>query len=110
MQKLYKTVIQYDNEPNAPAPTSGASVLATAVAVTSGGSSPSREVQEILSLKDSDLNEFYDESSDLGDDMADEDENDGDSIGIKKNIDEQYNFNETCCKLKINKPFAIGLF
>lgn len=74
------------------APASGASLLAAAAAVASGGSSPSREVQEILSLKDSDLNEFYDESSDTGDDLGDE------SVGSKKNINEQYNFNETSCK------------
>lgn len=81
------------------APASGASLLAAAAAAASGGSSPSREVQEILSLKeDSDLNLFFDESSDLGDDMAEEDENDGDSVESKKNLDEQYNFNEACGK------------
>lgn len=59
----------------------------------SGGSSPSREVQEILSLKDSDcLNEFYDDPSDLLDD------NDIESLDNKKMTEESYNFNETCCK------------
>lgn len=64
-------------------------LLAAAGAVASGGSSPSREVQEILSLKDSDLNEFYAESSDTGDDLGDES---GDSK--KNHDDEQYNFND----------------
>lgn len=63
----------------------------------SGGSSPSREVQEILSLKDSDcLNEFYDDPSDLLDD------NDIESLDNKKMTEESYNFNETCCKRFVN--------
>lgn len=90
------------------APANGASLLAAAAAVASGGSSPSREVQEILSLKDSDLNEFYDESSDTGDDLGDE------SVGSKKDLNEQYNFNETSCMFfiiyKLNILFIIVLF
>lgn len=70
-------------------------ILAPVLPMTaaSGGSSPSREVQEILSLKDSDcLNEFYDDPSDLLDD------NDIESLDNKKMTEESYNFNETCCK------------
>lgn len=64
-------------------------MLAAAAAVASGGSSPSREVQEILSPKDSDLiNDFFDDSTDLSDD------NDVDSVPGKKNLGDQYNFDK----------------
>lgn len=57
--------------------------------MASGGSSPSREVQEILSPKGSDrINDYYDDSTDLSDD------NDVDSVPGKKNLGDQYNFNE----------------
>lgn len=63
------------------------------LAQTSGGSSPSREVQEILSLKDSDcLNEFFDAPIDMSD------ENDGESDDNKRSASESYNFNDNSCK------------
>lgn len=72
--------------------------------VISGGSSPSREVQEILSVKEDSENilndEFYDDNNDLLD------ENDGDSV---EKIDEpepffnqmngEFESNLCCCKL-----------
>lgn len=77
-----------------------ANLLMTAA---SGGSSPSREVQEILSLKDSDcLNEFYDDPSDQLDD------NDGESLENKKITDESYNFNETCCCKFVASSFSFS--
>lgn len=83
--------------PLPPSSLSAASVIAAA----SGGSSPSREVQEILSLKDSDcLNEFYDDPSDQLDDDGDDDLTDIESLenNKKRTAEESYNFNETCCK------------
>lgn len=75
------------------APECGASLLAAAVAAASGGSSPSREVQEILSPKDSDvINDFFDDSTDLSDD------NDVEvppPPTTKNNLDEQYNFDKS---------------
>ena len=68
----------------------------TKMPAISGGSSPSREVQEILSIKDSDcLNEFYENASDSFDEL------DGDnSMENTKIIEEsEYNINETNCKL-----------
>lgn len=66
----------------------------TLLAQTSGGSSPSREVQEILSLKDFDFsNEFTDDPNEIIDD------NDGESLEIKLNTDESYIFNENTCTI-----------
>lgn len=55
-----------DNDSSIVPPMPPSSMLTTGV---SGGSSPSREVQEILSLKDSDcMNDFYNDSIDIQDD------------------------------------------
>lgn len=83
------------------APECGASLLAAAVAAASGGSSPSREVQEILSPKDSDvINDFFDDSTDLSDD------NDIEGVVLPpttttNNLDEQYNFDKSNSELVV---------
>lgn len=58
----------------------------------SGGSSPSREVQEILSQKDSDcINDFYDNSIEIQDDTDGSANGNGDAVDA---IDEEKNSNQ----------------
>lgn len=57
----------------------------------SGGSSPSREVQEILSQKDSDINDFYDNSLEIQDDTDGSANGNGDAVDAK---DEEKNSNQ----------------
>lgn len=75
------------------------------LAQTSGGSSPSREVQEILSLKDFDfLSEFVDDDpSELLDD------NDGESLENKLIPDESYIFNDNTCTMTMHFCFIVSV-
>lgn len=75
------------------------------LAQTSGGSSPSREVQEILSLKDFDFlsEEFVDDDpNELLDDI------DGESVENKLIPDESYIFNDNTCTMTM--IFVVFLF
>lgn len=81
-----------DNSPDSPEivpPLPPASMLTTGV---SAGSSPSREVQEILSQKGSDcINDFYSNSIDIQDDSSG---NNGDVADADVNAEEEKNSNQ----------------
>lgn len=82
-----------DNSPEIVPPLPPASMLTTGV---SAGSSPSREVQEILSQKGSDcINDFYSNSIDIQDDTdGDGSGNNGDGADADANADEEKNSNQ----------------
>lgn len=83
-----------------------ASMLSTAG--VSGGSSPSREVQEILSQKDSDINDFYDNSLEIQDDTDGSANGNGDAVDAK---DEEKNSNqEETYTLNNGKSFDHSIF
>ena len=64
--------------------------------LASGGSSPSREVQKILSLKDADLNDFYDSDNVLLDDTdgigGDNDDDELNDLEMEITDDEAFDF------------------